>query len=132
MTDIYHSVLLFFPSIRLERRRSAMDTTSMAAYGRAAIVYCSAFNVPTPNRLTKKRDGNFRQQPSDAGRASAIGVFWEFVFSAFIYRATFSRRYEKLIFLLTLLRKDMALCAPIQDNQVILVHMPPHISPPAP
>lgn len=26
----------------------------------------------------------------------------------------------------------MSLCAPIQDNQVILVHMPPCISPPAP
>lgn len=35
-------------------------------------------------------------------------------------------------FLLTLLQKDMSLCAPIQDNQVILVHMPPCISPPAP
>lgn len=32
----------------------------------------------------------------------------------------------------TMLQKDMSLCAPIQDNQVILVHMPPCISPPAP
>lgn len=46
--------------------------------------------------------------------------------------ATFFSCYEKLIFLLTLLQKDMSLCAPIQDNQVILVHMPPYISPPAP
>lgn len=37
-----------------------------------------------------------------------------------------------MVFLLTLLQKDMSLCAPIQDNQVILVHMPPCISPPAP
>lgn len=32
----------------------------------------------------------------------------------------------------TLLQKDMSLCAPIQDNQVILVHMPRSISPPLP
>lgn len=37
-----------------------------------------------------------------------------------------------MVFRLTLLQKDMSLCAPIQDNQVILVHMPPCISPPVP
>lgn len=37
-----------------------------------------------------------------------------------------------MVFLVTLLQKDTSLCAPIQDNQVILVHMPPCISPPAP
>lgn len=37
-----------------------------------------------------------------------------------------------MVFRLTLLQKDMSLCAPIQDNQVILVHMPPCISPLAP
>lgn len=46
----------------------------------------------------------------------------------FIYAPVIGRWY----FLLTLLQKDMSLCAPIQDNQVILVHMPPCISPPAP
>lgn len=30
------------------------------------------------------------------------------------------------------MQKDMSLCAPFQDNQVILVHMPPYIFPPAP
>lgn len=57
-----------------------------------------------------------------------LGIY---IFSIYV-SATFSSCYEKLIFLLTLLQKDMSLCAPIQDNQVILVHMPPHISPPAP
>lgn len=36
------------------------------------------------------------------------------------------------IYLLTLLQKDMSLCAPIQDNQVIPVLMPLRIFPPAP
>lgn len=39
---------------------------------------------------------------------------------------------EAGIYFLTLLQKDMSLCAPFQDNQVIPVRMPPYIFPPAP
>lgn len=39
---------------------------------------------------------------------------------------------ENGLYFLTLLEKDMSLCASIQDNQVILVLVPPCISPPAP
>lgn len=85
----------------------------------------------TSKPLTKKH-GEFPCSRLDPSRScECIAVHWGFLFSAFI-SAAFSSCYEKLIFLLTLLEKDMSLCAPIQDNQVILVHMPPRISPPAP
>lgn len=85
----------------------------------------------TSKPLTKKH-GEFPHSRLDPSRScECIAVHWGFLFSAFI-SAAFSSCYEKLIFLLTLLEKDMSLCAPIQDNQVILVHMPPRISPPAP
>lgn len=84
-----------------------------------------------PNIFRRERD-EFLQSSLDASRARLyhrpLGIH---IFNIYV-SATFSSCYEKLIFLLTLLQKDMSLCAPIQDNQVILVHMPPHISPPAP
>lgn len=89
------------------------------------------FNFTASKLLTQER-GEFLHSPLDPSRScECIAVLWGFLFSAFI-SAAFSSCYEKLIFLLTLLQKDMSLCAPIQDNQVILVHMPPRISPPAP
>lgn len=48
------------------------------------------------------------------------------------YSWHFCSCYYKMVFLVTPLQKDMSLRAPIQDNQVILVHMPRRISPPAP
>lgn len=85
--------------------------------------------LSTANHSMKKPD-EFAQPSLDAAPGSVSLSFFH-IFSIYI-SATFSSCYEKLIFLLTLLQKDMSLCAPIQDNQVILVHMPPHISPPAP
>lgn len=85
-----------------------------------------------PSKPLTKRHGESPHSRLDPSRScECIAVHWGFLFSAFI-SAAFSSCYEKLIFLLTLLEKDMSLCAPIQDNQVILVHMPPRISPPAP
>lgn len=139
LNDWHLQLRLLFSSIRLEQRHTTC-TPRIRRYIRP-----KSDGLPCKSTAwEKKKVFNFRCQ-TFSGRSMMnlhsrrwmplarvyhrpLGIH---IFNIYV-SATFSSCYEKLIFLLTLLQKDMSLCAPIQDNQVILVHMPPHISPPAP
>lgn len=132
LNDWHLQLRLLFLSVRLEQHHSACTrrvrrrtaNSDCLPYKSTAWEKCLTFNAKP-----------FDKKPWWISAVVVMRVYRHplgiHIFNIYI-SATFSSCYEKLIFLLTLLQKDMSLCAPIQDNQVILVHMPPHISPPAP
>lgn len=137
LNDWHLSLGLLVFSFGFEQRDSACThgggcTWVRAHGGRSTVNVHPGREFNSPSKPLTKKHGEFPHSRLGPSRwCECIAVHWGFLFSAFI-SAAFSSCYEKLIFLLTLLEKDMSLCAPIQDNQVILVHMPPRISPPAP
>lgn len=87
----------------------------MIIYGEVCFMYISMCVCCMPVRIKMKEFLLIKKYISRQEDVALLFLFW-----------------ENGIYVVTLLEKEKSPCAPIQDNQVILVLMPSCISPPAP